>query len=94
MKHATIAILVLFLLSVSFPHAATFAWKSKPTEASSQELVALDGAIHAAHTSLTAYPVSDLVWEEEDFSLIMKSGTLYLEPTIDGTIPGSDPSLH
>ncbi len=71
-------------------HATTFPWKSEFTDASSKEMAALHEAIHAPHAEgLRAHAVTDLVWTEKDFKLEMKSGTLYLEPPIDGLSVGA-----
>ena len=71
-------------------HATTFPWKSEFTDASSKEMAALHESIHAPHAEgLRAHAVTDLVWAEQDFKLEMKSGTLYLEPSIDGVNVGA-----
>jgi len=65
-------------------------WKSVFTEASSKEMAATHEAIHAPHVdALRAHPVSNLVWTEQDFTLEMKSGTIFLEPPIDGATVGA-----
>ena len=85
--------LLLFCLAAAtatVSGADTFDWKSRFTKTSSRELAALHESIDASHLeSLRAHPVSNLVWSEQDFTLEMKSGTLYLEPPVGGVTIGA-----
>jgi len=86
----TFAALLCLALLPGALRAEPFVWKSRFTEASSKELAALHESIHAAHaTALRAHPVSGLVWTEQDFTLEMTSGTLFLEPPIGGVTLGA-----
>ncbi len=68
---------------------AEFAWKSRFTDASSQALAEVHELIHKAHdTGMTSVPVNGLVWTEADLELRLESGTLFLEPPIQGQVVG------
>jgi hypothetical protein len=81
--------LALLAAATADSEAATFAWKSKFTSASSQALAELHEQIYTARPEeLVPYPVSATVWAEEDFELNMESGTLFVEPPIQGVTTG------
>jgi hypothetical protein len=70
--------------------AEPFPWHSGLTDASSDELAAIHESLLRAHdANFTSFPVQNEVWEEPDFELVMESGTLFVEPPIDGVSTGA-----
>jgi hypothetical protein len=78
------------VLPLVYAGAAVFPWKSEFSKGSAPDLKELHEAIYTAHTAdLRAVPVSGQAWSEEDFTLTLESGTLFLEPPIQGVTVGA-----
>ena len=90
-RFAVILLLCLIGWLAATPSAAvTFPWKARFTKASSPELAAIHEQIHAAHSdALTAYRIQNQTWKEEDFTLEIESGMLYVEPPVGGIRAGA-----
>ncbi len=84
-----ITLVSLAMLPATLVEAA-FPWKAKFTKASSPVLAAIDEQIHGAHPGeLKGYAIQGRTWSEEDFRLEIESGTLWLEPPIEGVTAGA-----
>ncbi|MCZ6696401.1 MAG: hypothetical protein O7A63_07675 [Acidobacteria bacterium] len=80
----------LLLPSLVLSGPSVFPWKAEFSENSSSSLAEVHETLYASNVAgLAARSVSGLVWREEDLELKIQSGTIFLEPPIEGITVGA-----